>query len=141
MRRTALPPARRDLEASLALGVRIMRLAASLPTLEHFERPELLARLETLTSGRRTLAGAPRQLINLLGQALRAIGMVVLLAFIYPPVLVVPLLALAPAFADHYVADLAARFDQRTAETLGARNAGNPDHPRNLAGPRAMGKS
>ena len=28
---------------SLALGVRIARLAASLPTLEHFERPELLA--------------------------------------------------------------------------------------------------
>ncbi len=77
-----------------------MRLAASLPTLEHFERPELLARLETLTGGRRTLAGAPRQLINLLGQALRAIGMVVLLALIYPPVLVVPLLALAPALAD-----------------------------------------
>jgi allophanate hydrolase len=48
---------------------------------------------------------------------------------------------IAPAFADHYVADLAARFDRRTAETLGARNAGHPDHPRNLAGPRAMRKS
>jgi ATP-binding cassette subfamily B protein len=103
-------------KTSLALGVRIMRLAASLPTLEHFERPELLARLETLTSGRRTLAGAPRQLINLLGQALRAIGMVVLLALIYPPVLVVPLLALAPAFADRRAGRVQRRADESLAE-------------------------
>jgi ATP-binding cassette subfamily B protein len=103
-------------KTSLALGVRIMRLAAALPTLEHFERPELLARLETLTGGRRTLAGAPRQLINLLGQALRAIGMVVLLALIYPPVLVVPLLALAPALADRRAGRVQRRADESLAE-------------------------
>jgi len=101
-------------KTSLALGVRIMRLAASLPTLEHFERPELLARLDTLTGGRRTLAGAPRQLINLLGQTLRTIGMIVLLALIYPPVLVVPLLALVPALADRR----AGRVQQRAEESL-----------------------
>ena len=80
--------------------MRIARLAATLPTLEHFERPELLDALEQLTANRRTLAGAPRQLIGLFGQALRAIGIVVLLATIYLPVLVVPLLALAPALSD-----------------------------------------
>ena len=87
-------------KSNLALGVRIARMVAALPTLHHFEDPELLRRVETVTGGRRTLAGAPRQLIGLSGQALRAIGMVVLLALIYPPVLVVPLLALAPALAD-----------------------------------------
>ena len=87
-------------KTSLALGVRIARLAATLPTLEHFERHELLARVEQLTQNRRTLAGAPRQLIGLTGQAARAIGIVVLLATIYPPVLVVPLLAIAPALSD-----------------------------------------
>ena len=85
---------------NLALSVRVARLAASLPTLEHLETPRMLARLDQLTGNRRTLAGAPRQLIGLFGQALRAIGMVVLLATIYLPVLVVPLLALAPALAD-----------------------------------------
>jgi ATP-binding cassette subfamily B protein len=103
-------------KTSLALAVRISRLAASLPTLEHFERPALLARLETLTGGRRTLAGAPRQLINLLGQALRAVGMVVLLALIYPPVLVVPLLALAPALADRRAGRVQRRADESLAE-------------------------
>jgi ATP-binding cassette, subfamily B, bacterial len=99
---------------SLALGVRIARLAANLPTLEHFERPEMLGRLEQLTSNRRTLAGAPRQLIGLTGQAARAIGIVVLLATIYPPVLIVPLLALAPALSDR----AAGRVKQRADDAL-----------------------
>jgi len=97
---------------NLVLGVQISRLAATLPTLEHFERSDLLARLEQLTSGRRTLAGAPRQIIGLLGQAARAIAIVVLLATVYLPVLVVPLLALAPAWSDR----LAARVQQRAAD-------------------------
>ena len=99
---------------SLALGVRIARLAATLPTVEHFERPELLARLEQLTSNRRTLAGAPRQLIGLTGQATRAIAIVVLLATIYPPVLVVPLLAVAPALSDRR----AGRVQQQADDSL-----------------------
>ena len=109
---------------SLALGVRIARLAASLPTLEHFESPQLLDRVERLTSGRRTLAGAPRQLIGLFGQALRAVGMVVLLTTVYLPLLVVPLLALAPALADRRAgrvqsdADLAITEDRRLLDQL-----------------------
>ena len=61
-------------KTSLALGVRIARITATLPTLEHFERHELLARIEQLTQNRRTLAGAPRQLISLTGQGARALG-------------------------------------------------------------------
>ena len=99
---------------NLVLGVRISRLAATLPTLEHFERPELLARIDQLTANRRTLAGAPRQLFGLLGQAARAIGIVVLLATIYLPVLVVPVLALFPALSDR----LAGRVQQRADDAL-----------------------
>jgi ATP-binding cassette subfamily B protein len=99
---------------NLEIGMRVARLAATLPTLEHFERPELLARLEQLTQNRRTMAGAPRQLIGLLGQAVRAIGIVVLLATIYLPVLLVPLLALGPALSDRW----AGRLQQRSEDAL-----------------------
>jgi ATP-binding cassette subfamily B protein len=99
---------------NLVLGVRIARLAATLPTLEHFERSDLLARLEQLTQNRRTLAGAPRQLFGLFGQLLRALGIVVLLATIYLPVLVIPVLALAPALSDRW----AARVQQRAEDSL-----------------------
>jgi ATP-binding cassette subfamily B protein len=102
--------------SNLALGVRIARLAASLPTLEHFERPDVLARVERLTGNRRTLAGAPRQIIALFGQSLRAVGMVVLLATIYLPVLAVPMLALAPALADRRAAKVQSAADERLSE-------------------------
>jgi ATP-binding cassette, subfamily B, bacterial len=101
---------------SLALGVRIARLVAALPTLEHLETPAQLARVERLTGARRTLAGAPRQLVGLAGQTLRAVGMVVLLALIYPPVLVVPALALFPALADRRAARVQSDADDALAE-------------------------
>jgi ATP-binding cassette, subfamily B, bacterial len=102
--------------ANLALGMRIARLVASLPTLEHFERPALLSRVEQLTGDRRTLAGATRQLCGLFGQLVRSIGIVVLLATVYLPVLVVPLLALAPALSDNLAARLQQRADNAIAE-------------------------
>jgi ATP-binding cassette, subfamily B, bacterial len=103
-------------QASLALGVRIARLVATLPTLDHFERPELLARVEQVTDNRRTLAGAPRQLIGLTGQTLRAIGIVILLATVYLPVLLVPALALAPALSDRAAARVQRRSDDALAD-------------------------
>jgi len=99
---------------NLRLGMRIAQLAATLPTLEHLERPELLRRIEQLTSDRRTLAGSPGQLFRLFGQALRAIGIVVLLATVYLPLLAIPVLALAPALADRR----AARMQQRSYDDL-----------------------
>jgi ATP-binding cassette subfamily B protein len=102
--------------ANLALGLRIARLVSRLPTLEHFERSDVLARVEQLTSTRRTLAGATRQLIGLFGQTLRAVGIVVLLATIYLPVLVVPFLALAPAWSDRFAARVQQKSDDKLAE-------------------------
>jgi ATP-binding cassette, subfamily B, bacterial len=101
---------------NLVLSMQIARLAASTGTLEHFERSDLLGRLEQLTQNRRTMAGAPRQLIGLLGQALRAIGIVVLLATIYLPLLIVPLLAIAPALSDRWAARVQQRSDDSLAE-------------------------
>jgi ATP-binding cassette, subfamily B, bacterial len=100
----------------LVLAVRIARVAATVPTLDHFEHSQMLGRLEQLTSNRRTLAGAPRQLVSLFGQTLRAVGIVVVLATIYLPVLVVPLLALAPAMSDKWAARVQRRADDALAE-------------------------
>ncbi len=101
---------------NLALGVRIARVASSTATLEHLERPDMLARLDQLTSNRRTLAGAPGQLFRLIGQALRAILTVVLLATIYLPLIAVPLLALIPAWAQRRAARIEQQSDNELAE-------------------------
>jgi ATP-binding cassette subfamily B protein len=102
--------------ANLALGMRIAGLVARLPSLEHFERPDLLTRVEQVSGDRRTLAGATRQIFGLFGQLVRSIGIVVLLATVYLPVLVVPLLALAPALSDRLAARLQQRADNAIAE-------------------------
>ncbi len=101
---------------NLGLGIRIATLAAALPTLEHFERSEMLAELEQLTASRRTLAGATRQIISLFGQTLRALGIVVLLATVYLPLLLVPMLALAPALSDRWAAKIQQRGEDELAE-------------------------
>jgi ATP-binding cassette subfamily B protein len=101
---------------NLLIGTRVARVVAGLPTLEHFERSDLLARIEQLTSDRRTLAGASRQVLGLFGQALRAIGIVVLLATVYVPLLVIPLLAFAPALSDRLASAVQQRTDNAMAE-------------------------
>lgn len=101
---------------NLALGMRIASLVSRLPTLEHFERPDLLTRVEQVTGDRRTLAGATRQIFGLFGQFVRSVGIVVLLATVYLPVLVVPVLALAPALSDRLAARLQQRADNAIAE-------------------------
>ena len=66
-------PVAADRQTNLALDVRIIDWPPRCRRLSILSAP--VARTAwTLTSGRRTLAGAPRQLINLFGQALRASG-------------------------------------------------------------------
>jgi ATP-binding cassette, subfamily B, bacterial len=102
--------------ANLTLGLRIGLLIASVPGVEHLEVPDLLARVEPLRENRRTLAGAPNQLCSLWGSAIRSIGVVVLLATVYLPILVVPAFAVLPALADRRAARLQARGEDELAE-------------------------
>ncbi|HWH09686.1 MAG TPA: ABC transporter ATP-binding protein [Solirubrobacteraceae bacterium] len=102
--------------ATLTLGLRIGRLTASVPGIEHLERPDMLVHVEPLREHRRTLAAAPNQLFSLWGSAIRSVGVVVLLATVYLPILVVPAFALLPAFADRRAARIQARGDDELAE-------------------------
>jgi len=97
--------------ANLRLGIRIGTLTCDAPFLEHFERPEYLAQIDTLRERRRTLAGAPAQTLGMLRSAIQFIGTAVLLALVWPPLIVVPLLALAPALSDRKAARVTKRSD------------------------------
>ncbi len=100
---------------ALRLGARIAELANSPVGLEHFEDPEYRDEIELLRADRRTLAGAPRQVNALLQLLVRSVFIVVLIATIYPPVLLVPLLALAPILADRRASRIQARTEKSTA--------------------------
>ncbi|HTV10568.1 MAG TPA: ABC transporter ATP-binding protein [Acidimicrobiales bacterium] len=102
--------------ANLALAERIGWLANAVPTLEHFERPEYLREIDNLRNNRRTLASSATQILRLAQMAVQVAGIVVLLALIYPPVLLVPVLAAAPGLADRRAGRLQKQSDDNLAE-------------------------
>jgi ATP-binding cassette, subfamily B, bacterial len=104
-------------QASLRLGMQIGALVNAAPFLEHFERPEYLAQIDTLRERRRTLAAAPAQSLGLIRSGLLFVGAAVLLALIWPPLLVVPLLAAAPGLADRRAGQIEKHNDDELADS------------------------
>jgi ATP-binding cassette subfamily B protein len=101
---------------NLYLGERIATLVAGTPGLAHLERPDPLRRIDQLRGNRRTLAGAPRQLLQAWQTIIRLGVSAILLALIYPPVLLVPAFAIAPFLADRRASRLQQRSDDELAE-------------------------
>jgi len=101
---------------NLRLGLRIGGLATGAPFLEHFERPEYLTEIDTLRERRRTLAGAPAQTLGMIRSGIGFVGAAILLALVWPPLIVVPLLAIAPALADRKAARVEKRSDDELAD-------------------------
>jgi ATP-binding cassette, subfamily B, bacterial len=100
----------------LSLGLRIGSLTCQAPFLEHYERPEYLSEIDTLRERRRTLAGAPAQTLGMIRSGITFVGAAVLLALVWPPLIVVPLLAIAPAVADRKAAKVEKRSDDDLAD-------------------------
>jgi ATP-binding cassette subfamily B protein len=103
--------------ANLRLGLRIGGLTCDAPFLEHFERPDYLAEIDSLRDRRRTLAAAPSQSLGMIRSGLQFAGAAVLLALVWPPLIVVPLLAIAPAVADRTAARMQKRSDDELADS------------------------
>ena len=101
---------------NLSLGLRIGNLTCEAPFLEHFERPDYLSEIDSLRERRRTLAGAPAQTLGMIRSGIQFVGAAVLLALVWPPLIVVPLLAIAPAVADRKAAKVEKRSDDDLAD-------------------------
>jgi ATP-binding cassette, subfamily B, bacterial len=101
---------------NLSLGLRIGNLTCQAPFLEHYERPDYLSEIDTLRERRRTLAGAPAQTLGMIRSGITFVGAAVLLALVWPPLIVVPLLAIAPAVADRKAAKVEKRSDDDLAD-------------------------
>jgi len=102
--------------ANLSLGLRIGNLTCEAPFLEHYERPDYLSEIDSLRERRRTLAGAPAQTLGMIRSGIQFVGAAVLLALVWPPLIVVPLLAIAPAVADRKAARVEKRSDDDLAD-------------------------
>jgi ATP-binding cassette subfamily B protein len=101
---------------NLELGARIGRMIAAAPRLTHLENPDDLREIDQLRDGRRYLASSTSQVLAGVQLGLQAVGTVALLAWIYPPVLLVPLLGLVPWLADRKASRLQQKSDDDLAE-------------------------
>jgi ATP-binding cassette subfamily B protein len=99
---------------AMYLTTRIARLVNGLKGIEHFERPEYLLELELLDQDRLLLANGPRQGLLVLQVLVRTVGVIVILATIFPPLAALPLFALAPFLGQR----ASVRMRQRTDEEL-----------------------
>ncbi|HEY6790037.1 MAG TPA: hypothetical protein VI365_22285, partial [Trebonia sp.] len=93
---------------AMALGDRIaiyrihklIELISGVPGLEHLERHDYLAQVEQLNAGRRQLAAAPRRILQNTSSAARIVVLLVLLASVSPWLLLLPVAAVPPLYAD-----------------------------------------
>ncbi|GAA4602976.1 ABC transporter ATP-binding protein [Actinoallomurus liliacearum] len=100
---------------NLFVSERVALLLSTAPRLEHFERKELLSEVDQLRDDRRSLAAAPRQLLRAWQVAIRGGVIMLLLATVYPPVMLVPLFGLIPALADRRAGRVQARAGDELA--------------------------
>lgn len=95
---------------------RMIELISGVPTLEHLERHDYLAKVEQLNSGRRQLASAPRQILSNVSAAARIVALLVLLGSVSPWLLLLPVTAVPPLAADR----IAKRITKRSADAMAA---------------------
>ena len=95
---------------------RMIELISGVPTLEHLERPDYLAQVEQLNSGRRQLASAPRQILSNVSMVARIIVLLVLLGSVSPWLLLLPVTAAPPLIADR----LAKKITKKSEDDMAA---------------------
>ena len=100
---------------SLFLSVRIAEQVNAVSSVDHLERPAYLTELDLLEQNLRPLANGPRQILLVVQVLVRTVGIVVILALIYPPLAVLPLCAAAPVVGERLSVWLRQRTDERLA--------------------------
>ncbi|HEY6495026.1 MAG TPA: ABC transporter ATP-binding protein [Trebonia sp.] len=95
---------------------RMIELISGVPTLEHLERPDYLAQVEQLNSGRRQLASAPRQILSNVSMVARIVVLLILLGSVSPWLLLLPVTAVPPLVADR----IAKKITRKSEDAMAA---------------------
>ena len=97
------------------LTARIAEQLHAVSGVDHLERPAYLTELELLRQNLRLLGNGPRQLLLVIQVLVRTVGIVIILAVIFPPLAVLPLAAAAPVAGERLSVWLRQRSDERLA--------------------------
>jgi ATP-binding cassette, subfamily B, bacterial len=83
--------------------------------IDHLERPAYRTELDLLQQNVRLLGNGAREMLVLLQVIVRTVGIVVILAVIFPPLALLPLCAIAPVTGERVSVWLRQRADERLA--------------------------
>src|SRR5580704_5329017 len=97
------------------LTARIAEQINAVSGVDHLERPAYLTELDLLQQNLRLLGNAPRQILLVIQVLVRTVGIVVILAVIFPYLGVLPLAAAFPVAGERLSVFLRQRSDERLA--------------------------
>ena len=100
---------------TLYLSARVADQLNAVRGVDHLERPAYLTELDLLQQNIRLLGNGPRQVLLVLQILVRTVGIVVILAVIFPPLAALPLAAAAPVAGERLSVWLRQRSDERLA--------------------------
>jgi len=100
---------------SLYLSSRVAEQLNAVSGVDHLERPGYLTELDLLQQNLRLLANGPRQVLLVVQILVRTVGIVAILAVIFPPLGALPLCAAAPVAGERLSVWLRQRNDERLA--------------------------
>ena len=97
------------------LTARIAEQVNAVSGIDHLERPAYLTELDLIQQNLRVLGSGPRQILLVIQMLVRTVGIVVILALVYPPLALLPLVAVAPVAGVRVSVWLRQRSDERLA--------------------------
>jgi len=97
------------------LTARIAEQLHAVSGVDHLERPAYLTELDLLKQNIRLLGNGPRQMLLVVQILVRTVGIVVILAVIFPPLGLLPLAAVFPVAGERVSVFLRQRSDERLA--------------------------
>jgi ATP-binding cassette subfamily B protein len=109
--------------ASMAIEERLARLSATLPSIEHLERPEFLDHLDLLRRGSFELGEAVASIVDNAATVVLLVSSGILLASVHPALLLMPAAAVPSLVAAVLKERETKGFEQETAELHRPRRA------------------
>ncbi|HXL91316.1 MAG TPA: ABC transporter ATP-binding protein [Streptosporangiaceae bacterium] len=100
---------------ALYLSTRVAEQLNAVSTIDHLERPAYLTELDLLRENLRLLSNGARQMLVTAQILVRTLGIVVILAVVYPPLALLPLCGIAPVAGERISVGLRQRTDERLA--------------------------
>jgi ATP-binding cassette subfamily B protein len=98
------------------LNARVTEQLHAISGIDHLERPSYRTELDILQENLQLLGNGARQMLVVLAVLVRTLGIVLILAVIYPPLVLLPVVAIAPVLGERYSVSIRQQAEEQMAD-------------------------